>query len=109
MLYLCTSGTPEYFDQLHDAARGSLAGAASQSVYLRQCDLRSLVRTVYTLDKKMSPTDSCLGGSAQSIGQFWQQHLSTGLWLRAMLCIERMTLNSEHETYGLLRGLLVQL
>ena len=48
------AGTRAYFDPKYDQAVGSLPDAvAGRALYFRQCDLRSLVRTIYVLRTKM--------------------------------------------------------
>ena len=94
-----------FFDKCHDKKRGSLRGAVSQSLYLRQCDLRCLVRTIYVLNTKVC-TDEV---DEDKIGQFWASELSVGLWAEAMAAVDSMTEGTTAGAYTVLTNLVMML
>jgi hypothetical protein len=95
------TGTPSYFDPVYDSG---IEHDASVALYLCKCDLRCLVRTVYVLNSKVDPLYRGCETSEQ-VGLFWQEHLSSDLWTRALEMVEVMTAVGQTEPYDALRDL----
>jgi hypothetical protein len=104
-------GTTSYFDPSHDRRkRGSDAAPdpATLPLYLCQCDLRCLVRTVYVLIHKVVPPSST-PDQHDKLAEFWAHRMDTGLWGQAMGRVDDMPAAGHKDTYAVLRILLGQL